>query len=98
MHARVHKPTDTVVCLASKACNLHSKYGEHLGLSDDYEDRELEVNVRVGDLADGTAKPENYPVHVPSPEEEREAKIQARIRKIAEDQLIAENEIEPRAR
>jgi len=96
MHARIHKPTNTVVCLASNPANLHNKYGDQLGLSKDYEDRELLVDVRVGDLADGTAKPENYPQ--PSDEEVREAKIQAEMQRIAyeeaEQSLIDKGEIE----
>lgn len=95
MHARVHKPTNTVVCLASNKANLHNKYGEALGLSDDYEDRELAVPVRVGDLADGTRKPENYPQ--PSAAQEREAKIAAEMKRMAEQSLIDKGEIDPAA-
>jgi len=60
MWIRKHK-NGTVVCQASNRANLHSKYGEQLGLSDDYADIEQEFAGRVGDLADGTPQPENYP-------------------------------------
>ena len=89
MYARVHIPTNTVVCLASNVKNLHNSYGDQLGLSKDYEDRELFVNVRVGDLADGTAKPENYPIHIKTPEEIREEEIQAELRAMALERIDA---------
>ena len=94
MFARIHNPTNTVVCLASNRANLHNSWGDHLGLTDDYANIEVELGGRVGDLFKGgrwTPKAENYPQ--PSPEEERERKISAEMRRLAEESLRARGEL-----
>jgi len=92
MHYRVHKKTQIVVCRATNPANLHSAYGDRLGLSDDYVDRELPIDVRPGDLADGTQKPENYPQ--PSPEEIRQELVDLYVRRgalsVAREKAIAD--------
>ena len=111
MDARIHKPTNTVVCLASNTKNLHSKYGEQLGLSDDYEFwPDVPDSLRCGDLCEPVAdeqgnitykvthKPENYPKPAPPT---REEKIEAEARRIAlaeaEQSLIDKSEIQPKS-
>ena len=78
MWFRVHRGTGTIVCMAARVANLHSSYGFQLGLADSYVDTDADLDansqhgefgVQVGDLADGTAQPDNYPVHVDTPEE-----------------------------
>ena len=46
---RRHRPTGTVVCQASNPKNLHSKYGEELGLTDEYEDMQADFKAPCGD-------------------------------------------------
>ena len=76
MFCRVHVPTGTVICKATNTKNLQSRYGEQLGLTGEYEDREVAVRCMVGDTLAGetvTAKPDNYPQ--PSAEDAKAALV-----------------------
>jgi len=94
MHYRVHKKTQIVVCRATNPANLHSSYGDRLGLSDDYVDCELAFELQPGDLADGTQKPDNYPQ--PSPEEIKQELVDLYLRKgalsVAREKAMAEDD------
>lgn len=59
-YALIHTETGVIVSLASNPANLNSSYGTKLGLPDNgYHSQEAPKGVKVGDLIDGTPKPEN---------------------------------------
>lgn len=90
MWIRKHKD-GTIICKASNKKNLHSSYGEELGLTNEYTDVEVDGPIIIGDNINGTVQLDHrVKTNV---KDSREDKIIKEMYRLAEQSLIERGEL-----